>query len=83
MTFSQCIIALKQHEPFAVLFEEIKNRQRASLLELTTAQGVEISRLQGQYRAFSDLIQDIERAEELAKLVSDNAKIPRARAQNE
>jgi transcriptional regulator NrdR family protein len=73
-TFSQAVIALRNNDSFALVVEEIKSRRETALQTLVASDGVGFARVQGMYRAFDDLISDIEKAEELANLTSDNRR---------
>lgn len=74
MTFAQAVIALKSSEPFALIVDELKSRRETALTTLVTSDGVGFARVQGIFRALDDLISDIEKAEELANLTSDNRR---------
>jgi hypothetical protein len=77
-TFFKTVVALRSGasgEQFADVVAELKRRRDNAnkwLVSTETPEG--FARYQGAYRALDELILDIERADEIARLPSDNRK---------
>lgn len=80
MNITEAIISLKKHPGFPVFLEELKTRRENAMKHLVEAGTETFPMFQGAYKAMDSLIYAIESAEELAKLVADNAPKRGARA---
>ncbi len=79
MTFLEAIVSLKNDIRWDEIIKEIKARRENAMQGLVVAKPDTFQQYQGGYMAMDSLLHSIETADQVVKLVAENAKNPRAR----